>query len=177
MKGNINFLFKGGSLESKKKRLTGIRLISVSFLILLALFSIVIFFINSSLNSDLFKKDENFALSSLELQRKKEAKLLMSRDRLNTISKILKDRVDYYRVVDSILTKVPKEIIVERMEINKKTIALTVSSNSLSRLGDFIDNLITIVGEKELMKNLVLESLTLNEKTGNYVVFITSSLK
>lgn len=142
----------------------------------LTLFSVAVFMLNKQKADSIELKERDSVLSSINRLQEKEARLRSINDRLQGIREILKKRKDYHGILTTVLQKIPDGASIEKLEVDSKAVLLTVSSNSLVPIDGLINNLIDMAVKKEIITNLVLESLTLDPKKGNYLVNIKANL-
>ncbi len=152
------------------------RTISFASLGIIALFSVIVFFLNNQFSPIEIKNQEDAVLQNLSSLSKKQAKLFIVNNRIGNITTILNSRMDYYKILSLILGKIPTELSIDRIEVDKKKISLTVSSGSLIPVNTLINNLIDMVRAKQTITSLVLNSLTLSAKTGRYSISLDASL-
>lgn len=177
MINDINLLVgKDANYLRQKKLLSLARIIAFTALGIVAILSVIVFFLNSQFSLTSVKSQEDAVLQNLSSFSKKQAKLFIVNNRITNIAAILNRRVDYYKILNLILDRVPAEVSINRIEIDKKKISLTVSSNSLSPINILINNFVDMVRKKETITSLVLNSLTLNAKTGRYAISLDASL-
>lgn len=172
MSSDINLLIKEDvKLLKQKKRVKVFRDIAIGSLVMVLLISGSIYLLNRRSSSSSIKKDQDSFLNQMLNFRKKEAKLTIVNNRINNIDSVLNKRIDTYRIVSTLLGKVPDGISVDNLEFSGKTIAIQVSSSSLHPVDEFINNLIAMAERKELINVLILNSLDAGE-TGEYSVSI-----
>lgn len=177
MINDINLLVgKDANYLRQKKLLSLARIIAFTTLGIVAVLSVIVFFLNSQFSLASVKSQEDAVLQNLSSFSKKQAKLFIVNNRITNIATILNRRADYYKILSLILNRVPAEVSINRIEIDKKKISLTVSSNSLSPINILINNFVDMVRKKETITSLVLNSLTLNAKTGRYSISLDASL-
>lgn len=153
-----------------------LRLFAFLSLFIVAFTSIVAFFATSQISISSIKKDQNAALYSLSFLRDKEAKVLFLNDRLKNIESILKQRKNYLGTISLILRQ-GDNIFPTTLSVDKDKVELTVSSNSLLSINNFLDNLIASSSKHRIkIKDLTIESLTLNRQTSNYSLSIKAKL-
>ncbi len=176
MNKDINFLeIKNLEKRESKKGLTLAKITAVSSLILVTLFSVLVYYLNRNIYPQSLKNERDSLLKSISSLRNKEAKLAIVANRTENISEILNKRVDYSKIASKFFEKMPSEIKVDTFKIDKKTIILTISSNSLLPINEFIDGLITLGKDKEISV-LLLDSLSASEASGSYSVSFTANL-
>ena len=172
MSKDINLLLnKNVKLLQLKKRLKGLRVIAVGFLVVVLLNSASVFLLNRKFSSSSIKKDQDSLLYKMSAFRKRQATLTIVNNRIQNISKVLNKRVDAHKIVNTILGKMPDGILVESLKYNDKTISMSFSSDSLLPLDEFINNLIDMATKKEIINTLVLDSLDANG--GKYLASIS----
>lgn len=177
MINDINLLVgKDANYLRQKKMLSLARLIAFVSLGIVALFSVIAFFLNSQFSPTLVKREKDAVLQNLSTLSKKQAKLFIVNNRTTNITTILNSRMDYYKILNLILGKVPTEVSIDRIEVDKKKISLTISSSSLIPINTLINNFVDMVRKKEIITSLVLNSLTLSAKTDRYSISLGASL-
>ena len=143
---------------------------------IVALLSVIAFFLNSQFSPTEVKREEDVVLQNLSALSKKQAKLFIVNNRIQSITTILNRRADYYKILNFIIGKIPTEVFIDRIEVDRKKISLTISSNSLIPINTLINNFVDMVRKKETITSLTLNSLTLNVKTGKYSISLDASL-
>lgn len=176
MSRDINFLaIKNIEKKKAKKGLKNVRITAIFSLILVVLLSVVLFNLKGKIYPQALKNEHDSLLKSLSALQQKEAKLAISNNRAENISELFNKRVDYSKIVRKFFEKKPSQIKVDSLRIDKKTIILTISSNSLKPINEFIDGLIEL-GQKKEITVLLLDSLSLSEASGTYSVSFTANL-
>lgn len=176
MTKNINFLTIV-SLDTKKSK-KGIklaRIVAICSLILVVLLSVLVYYLSRVVYPQALKTERASLLKSLSSLRSKEAKLAVVANRVENASELISKRVDYSKTINKFFERKPSEINVDSLKIDKKTIILTFSSNSLLPINEFIDGLIEL-GRERVVNLLVLDSLSTSESRGIYSVSLTSNL-
>ncbi|MDO8620797.1 MAG: hypothetical protein Q7R31_00720 [Candidatus Levybacteria bacterium] len=177
MINDINLLVgKDANYLRQKKLLSLVRLMAFASLGIVALLSVIAFFLNSQFSPTEVKKEEDVILQNLSTLSKKQAKLFIINNRIQNITTILNSRVDYYKILNFIIGKIPAEVSIDRIEVDKKKISLTISSNSLIPINTLINNFVDMVRKKETITSLTLNSLTLSVKTSKYSISLDASL-
>ena len=167
---------KDANYLRQKKILSLARLMAFVSLGIVVLLSVIAFFLNSQFSPTLIKSQEDAVLQSLSKLSKKQAKLFIVNNRITNIATILNKRVDYYKILSLILDKIPTNVSIDKIEVDKKQISLTISSNSLIPIDALINNFVDMVKNKKLINSLTLNSLTLNAKTSQYSISLSASL-
>jgi len=176
MSSDINLLIKEDvKLLKHKKRVKMFRAVVLGSLVMVLMISGAIYTLNQRFSSSSIKKDQDSFLNQILNFRKKEAKLTIVNNRINNISNVLDKRIDSYRIVSTLLGKVPDGISVDNLEFSEKTIVINVSSETLRPIDDFINNLIDMAERKEIINALILNSLDVSE-VGEYSVSINAGL-
>lgn len=176
MTKDINFLaIKNSEKRKRRKGLRVVRITAISSLIAVVLLSVLVYSLNRKVYPQALKNERDSLLKSISALHTKEAKHAIVANRIENISELLNKRVDYPKIVSKFFDKIPPGIKIDSLRIDKKTIILTISSNSLKPIDELIDGLINLGKEKEISV-LLLDSLSMSEASGTYSVSLTSSL-
>ena len=169
MTNNINLVSNQTAASVKEKnRLKIVRISASVSLAVVALISIFIFIVNSQISLSSIKKDENSTIQSISFLNKKTAKLAIINNRLKDITNIMQKRRNYRRLISKFTEIMPGGVYPLTLEIDKNDILLIVNSNSLLLLDKFLNNTNELSLKKSYINGLSIESLTVNEKQGNY---------
>ena len=176
MNSDIN-LISNQDRESveKRKRVKIVRVIAIIALFFTAFISILTFALNQQISLSGLKKEQNSILQSMSLLSNRSAKLYFVNDRLKNILEILKQRKSYISIVNTILGDIPSEVSATALEVDKDNILLTVSSNSLFPMNKFLNNFIDLSFKKHLVKDVTIETLTI-DKEGGYSLSVKAKL-
>jgi len=172
---NINFLtIVNSGAKQSRIGLNIARIVAICSLILVVLLSVLVYYLNRMAYPQALKTERASLLRSLSSLRSKEAKLAVVTNRTENVSEIISKRVDYAKIISKFFGRKPGEIRVDSLKVDKKTIILTFSSNSLLPINEFIDSLIEL-GKEKAINLLVLDSFSTSESTGTYSVALTSN--
>ena len=173
MSSDINLVVKKDkNLLKEQSKLKAFRLAAAGSLAALFLISALILILNQQLSDNSIEKDREAILSEMLPFGEKEAKLNVINNRIDNISKVQNKRVDVYKIIDTLLGKIPEGMSVDSLEFAEKKISIKVSSGSLVPVDGFFNNLIDMAKRKEIIKSLSLESLDALELEGSYKVSI-----
>jgi len=100
----------------------------------------------------------------------------MVNDRIKGITEILNKRKDYSIVSNSLLGLIPQGVVVKAFSLDKDNVKMSVSSSSLASINTFLNALITFSSQKKVIRNLVMEGIIVNTKTGQYVLSIGGTI-
>lgn len=177
MSRDINLISSKDSNEIKrKKRVKILRIGAIVSLISVSLLAILLFILSNQISLSSIKNNQNSALQGIASLRTKAAKLTLLVDRVNDISVIVGARVDYSAKIALLLKEMPIEAEANVLEVNEKIIDLTVKSDSLLPLNEFIDNLTELAKKKEIVKKLSIQGITFNDKIGSYSLSIRAEI-
>lgn len=173
---SINLLSHIDKDSEKQKRVIKIfNIIAVVILVFVGLSAIIVFFLNRQFSLSSLKTKQKEVAQKIAVMHKKEAKLIVINNRLKTISEILAKRPNFYKIINDVLEKVPPEVSIDKLTIDNNKISLSASSNSLLFVNNLIDNL-TVLAKKKEITSLILNSLSLNQKTLRYSVLLEGVL-
>lgn len=176
MSNDINLILsKQGQSLKRKKRLVIIQRVAVVFLVITALISIILFLLNTINSISDIRKEQTSILTSIGGLKDKSSKLVMVNDRLKNINNITKKRKSYTTLM-SYFKEAFGDLTVSVFEVDKKSMLITVSSKSLLAENEFLAKMIEKSGKKQLFKNLIIQTLTVNEQTGNYTLILKAEV-
>ncbi len=153
------------SLE-RKNRLKVLRLISTIFLVSIGSLSIILLVLNSRISVEAIRNEQNKVLQNITLLKDKNAKFNLLSDRTRNISQILKTRKNYTNTLNALLDQVPQGVSTTTLIVDKTDVSLTVSSNSLLLLDQFLNNAISVSLKKHVIRDMTIETLTVDKKSG-----------
>ncbi len=159
-------------LEKELLILKIVRVVSVSLLITISIIAVSAFVLSTQISLSRIKEEENSTLSQISALHDRLTTYYLTKDRLNNISSIILTRRDYGRQIDAILEKVPGDLSLEGIGIEKDIISVTMSGTSLVTINKFIDDVTFLGKEKKVLSNVKLESLSLDVKSGKYTVIV-----
>lgn len=176
MSSSINLVTADTRENAKRKKRTYIlRLISLIFLGFVGLVSVILFILNARISLDSVKKEQNVALQDITAQKNKVSKIYLLSDRLKNIREIIKQRKNYTSTLNLVLQQLPDGVTASSLEIDKGDITLTVKSSSLLPINKFLNNIVDL-SSKKTIKNMTIETLTINPKNGLYSLSIKAKI-
>lgn len=178
MNTNINLLLQTNE-ESKRrqKRIKRLNIIAYTLLIGVGCFSLVIFLLIQIINVSAILREQNEIIKKIDKLQNKQVKLFALNNRIDNIEKVLEKRIDLSKVTSGILAKIPSGLFIEDLEVDDKTVTLTVSSTSLLEIGELINNLTDMVRKREVINSLILNTLIFDESKSSYRVSIKSEVQ
>lgn len=162
--------------EKRKKRAYVLRIISLIFISFVGIVSIILFVLNARISLSSIKKDEVATVQAISAQKDKLAKYNLLNDRLKGIFEIVKNRKSYTNVLNTLLSQVPQRVGASSLSIEKDEVTLTVNSQSLLPINKFLNNVVELSAKKDVIKDMVIESLSIDSKTGIYSLSIKAKL-
>jgi len=159
MNSDIN-LIKQEVGNASAKRLKILRATSVAVALVVAVSSIVLFAATRQNSLEGVKAEQNSILQNITLLGEKAAKLNFLNDRVRNIEGIINERKNYISTVGLVLDGMPSNVSTSSLTLDKENILLTVSSNSLSGINEFLNNTIEFTEGKHLLGDLTIESLS-----------------
>lgn len=153
-----------------------LRIISLVFISFVGLVSIILFILYLRISPEAIRKEQSQVVQSIAFQKNKLAKLNLLNDRLRGINQVLRERKNYTTTLNSILSEIPQEARAQVLSINKSNVSLTVTSSSLLPLNKFLNNILELSEKKKYIREMVIESLTIDSKTGSYSLSIKAKV-
>lgn len=185
MNKDINLLVVSNKEKEKsRKGLKSLRITAIFSLITVVVFSLIGYYFNQKAYPQDLKNEYDSLLKNISTLHNREAKLAIINNRIENILEILGNktkgksaakREDYSIIISKLSEKIPDEVKVESLRIDKKTIILSVSANSLQVIDEFINGIITL-GKEKVISVLILDSLTANQEGGSYSLSMTANL-
>lgn len=163
------------ALEQKKLVLR-LRLFSIILLAVTVFSSVLLFLLKLQSPLPSLQREKNTLLTNLTLLSQKSAKLLLIKNRLNEVAIIEKKRQRLDELIGSTLEGVPQDVSFNSLSIDKKSISITSSSNSLSSINIFLNRLVDKVVKGKNFNKITLDGLSLDSKANRYIIALTLEL-
>jgi Tfp pilus assembly protein PilN len=177
MSTEINLLpHENEEVTKQRKSAKILNFIAVGLLVVVCLISLGIFISIQALNPESIRKQQEDVLKKLAQYQDRQVKLLIVNNRIENINNILKTRRNFSKMTSSLLAAVPGGLTIDSFEIDSKMVAISGQSQSLSIIGDFLNNLTEMVRNKVIIKSLTLASLNLDDDKKVYVVSVSAEL-
>lgn len=169
MDKNINLVTgKSFDLEKQQKRIKIAKVVAIFSLTVVVLISLILFLITFFLPISSVKKTEQETLTNISLLHKKLVSFYLVKDRIDNIATTIDKRENYGIVSSAVLQKVPSQLSIETLSIDDKILTVVVTGTSLIPINQVIDDLVVMSNQKKLIKNLLIQSLSLSAQTGRY---------
>lgn len=149
-----------------------VRVVSVSLLITISVVAISAFILSTQISLSKIKEEENTTLSQISALHDKLTTYYLTKDRLTNISSILTTRKDYAKPITAILEKVPEDLNLEGISIEKEVFTINISGTSLISMNKLIDDISALGKQNKVLANVKLQSLSLDVKSGKYFVLM-----
>ncbi len=176
MNNNINLILsKEGQSLKKKKKIKLLNTIALGLLLVVAVSSVVLFLLNTLNPLSSIKKDQLATINNITFLNERSGKLVIVNDRLKNISEINNKRKKFSSTLDYLIGQLGN-LKINFLELDNKSISFSVSSKSLLEENQFLQKLIEKSSKKEMMKDLIIDSLTVNEKTGLYILSLRATV-
>ena len=167
---------KNSELERNLKRLRIVKIFAVISLVIVALTSVLVFFINFTLPISDVKQSQKEALNNITSLHTKLATYYLIKDRINNISNIISNRKSYVDATNTVFGKIPSGLSTDALDVDTGTMILTVSGSSLLPMNQFLDNLIALGQSGKVIKNINILSLILDTKSGKYSLTVQADV-
>ncbi len=147
----------------------------VSVVLVLSL-SILFFLLSRDPSIIAVKNEESRIIAQLTLLQSKTAKYLIIVDRINKIKILQKTKSNFDQSIATFVKQIPDGVSITNFVLDQKTVSIAVSASDVSLLGKTVDNFITLISSKKVLKNVTVEGLVSDEKGGKYVLTISGDL-
>lgn len=156
------------------KRIQLLRYLSLSFLFIVVVSAISVFFLILSSPLPSLRQQENVALEKLTTLRAKSSRLFLLRDRLAKIDSILRKRPAFEQTFLRIEGQMPGGVSIDRIRLTEKAFTITFSSSSLANINQFIANVQNLRREDALLTTIFLSQLSYSQDLKRYTVTLSS---
>ena len=148
-----------------------VRYIAIGILFLVATTSVVFFILIATSPQSRLKQEESDSQATLSKYNTEIVKLLRAQERLTTIDSIIKQRPSVTNMTESVGGKLPSEVTLQAFKVKGKTLTVTVGSNSLTSIDNFINQTKDAVKTKEYAR-VVLTDLSVDAQHGEFVATV-----
>lgn len=156
----------------RQRKIFILRIISLVFIGFVGLVSVILFILYSRISISSVKKDQAQVAQNILFQKDKLAKLNLLNDRLRGINKVFHDRKNYITTLNLLLDQIPLGASAKSLNINKDGISLSISSSSLLPINKFLNNVLDLSSKKNTIQGVIIESLSIDSKSGVYSLAI-----
>src|SRR6266403_164076 len=129
------------SVNVASQKLTILRFVAVGLLFITSAFSIVLFLLIYLSPLPDLQKQEKTLLTTLSTSHPDIAKLFLINDRLKSSENIINKRKNFDQLLELVRQRMPSDVSIAAMTMNKETISITVLSSSMVSLDNFLNNL------------------------------------
>jgi hypothetical protein len=177
MNDSINLVSpKNEQLENEQKRLRIVRISAFVIMFLVAAIAVLIFVINLTLPISSIKRNEEVTLSNIAALHKKLVQYHFVEDRVNHLANVIAKRNKVPDIVDALLAVTPTDLSINSMQVDVKKISLIMSGGSLVSMNRFIDDVTMLGQQKNLIKNIVVQQLSLDVRNSKYSISIQADI-
>lgn len=171
MNDQINLLksHKDRTRQYREKTLRILRIVAVSSIVFVGLFSAFLFFLQSRSPLPALVQKEAKLVSNLSLLHTKRTKFMLSQQRTQDIVGIVEKRYRLDEILEKITAFLPQAVSVGTFSLNRGDFTMTVSSSSLSAVDILLSRIIELSESAEFIGSVVtLDGFTVDPKTRQY---------
>lgn len=165
-----------GPKKYNEKKLRLARITAVFALFLTGLASVGLFFLNTRFSAANVKNQQTQVISQISSYNERIAKISVVNARVLEIRKLREQNVNYTDLIQTILGMLPEEVTITNLEIEEKKTLLTVSSDSLLPISEFVKRLLKFSEDssknKQAARKVIIESISAQDKTGNFTMTV-----
>ena len=92
------------------------------------------------------------------------------------MSNVIAKRNKVPDIADALLAATPDDLSISSIQIDAKQISLIMSGGSLISMNKFIDNVTMLGQQKKIIKNIVVQQLSLDVKNSKYSISIQADV-
>ena len=177
MPTDINLLIqKQRGFFSQERLLLFSRVGAVVSVVLVLSLSVLFFLLSRDPTFARYRADQSQTLAQLTLLQSKTAKYLLILDRIEKIKVIEKSMPNFSTTIATVVDQIPSGGTITNFVIDNNSLTLSVSSPDLSVLGKTVDNFMSLIASKKVLKTLTVQGLVSDEKSGLYVLSLTGDV-
>jgi len=172
MKYDIN-LFKETKVAQTTPSSLKITRIIAGFFILILLISVAFSFVeknNYQTRVSQLQDQQSKLVSSLNQYKSRYANVALLNNRVASTNKILSQRLSYDKVLKVILSQSSDQLVFTNLDIQTKTVSISVSSTSLTPINSFTNNLKSLVNKKNTFSSVSQNKLNYDQISNTYSV-------
>jgi hypothetical protein len=158
------------------KHLQTTRIIVVSLLFLVSAISVIVFILVAISPLPALKTQEQSLQQNLMQSKNDMVKLSLINDRTDAISHFLANRQMVDQILETIDSKLSDNTTVSAIQTTSKSVTITIDSNSLQDLDNFINGMIVLVQEKKTFSQVTLVDLTNTATNNGYEITVKLTL-
>ena len=178
MSSSINLVSpKNEQLDKEQNRLRIVKILAFTTMALVVVVAVLVFVINLTLPIGSIKREEATTLSNISAVHKKLAQYYLVEDRVNNLANVISQRKKIPDIADALLTAIPQELSISSMQIDAKKVSLIISGSSLISMNKFIDDVIMLDSKNKIIKNIIIQQLSLDVKSGQYSISVQADIK
>lgn len=174
MNKGINLLHLNNKTASKTllNRLKLLRMIATTSLFIVSVSSVILFLSIALSPLPKLKQQELAAKNTLAYYNEQIIKMKLLQDRVQSINSILSKRTLYDKQIELIQSKIPHELNLESLTIEKNKVSVTVSSNSLSVIDTFMSNLKHATEESNDFSRIIINNFSRKDNNKGYLLTV-----
>ena len=160
------------SISVIKDRLKVLRISSMAMLFFVGAGSVVISILIVFSPLSQLRRDEAKARNELAVFQPDIYKLAFVNDRGDSIRKIIGQRSSYDKKLEVIGSKLPADVSLDSLTINKKNYTLKFSSKNLDSFDGLLDNLVGVTGKGKDFLRVYLTSISTDEVNQKFILIV-----
>jgi hypothetical protein len=158
------------------KHLQTTRVIVVSLLFLVSAISVILFILVAISPLPALKTQEQSLQQNLLQSKSDIVKLALINDRTDAISHFLATRQMVDQTLEAIDSNLSDNTTVSAIQTTSKSVIITIDSNSLQDLDNFINGMIVLVQQKKTFSQVTLVDLTNTATNNGYEITVKLTL-
>jgi len=178
MSNNINLVSpKSEQIDKEQNRLRIARMIALIVMFSVAIIAILVFMINLTLPINSIKQNEQVVLANIAALHAKLVQYRLVQDRVTHLSNIVAKRQKLPAIASTLLAIIPSDLSVGSMQFTMQRVSLVISGNSLISINKLIVTITELGKPNNILKNIIVQQLSLDAKNGEYSVSIQADVK
>lgn len=174
---SINLLPRHHKEKIQNERILKIlRRLDTIFVIATIFMLLTLFALNIDTVTPEVRREQNATLSQLNLLHEKTAKILLAKERLGGVDKLLAKRSSLDTLIAQISLMVSDDMTIDEFSSDKTGVTIIVSSRSLLSLSDFIDTISDVTSKHQIFKSTTIDSLSADGIQNKYTLSLKGQL-
>ena len=177
MNADINLLpQRKRNIFQSEQMLMRVRVLAILCVVMVIISGLIALYINQTSSPAALKAQEDSLIITLNANKPKAVAQLQLLDRLNRIQKIITTRSTLEKNIQLIQEQLPDTVTLTSFLIDDKQLSFGVSSDDLTAIDKVTSNMNNLLKSKKLIKEMTIENIVADQKSGKYSLAIDASL-
>jgi len=153
-----------------------VNLFAIMLLFIVVILSLLVFFLKKKSQIASIEQQKTIISHQASVSKLKIIALLLVKTRLEQIDKTLTAHNTFGYILSGIVASLPTGVNINKFTINQKKLSVTFSSQSLFSLQTVTASLTDMLHKKNSFKKMTINSLVMDQKTKQYILFVDADI-